>query len=206
MRVLRDNQRRGLSPRVRGNRVLVDSERVLVGSIPACAGEPSWSPSLSIRIRVYPRVCGGTGSPACVSLCILGLSPRVRGNRAAYDGSDRYRGSIPACAGEPSPDTPSCVLSRVYPRVCGGTDAKSFVCELFEGLSPRVRGNLVVHVVPPEIARSIPACAGEPTSCSGITSHTPVYPRVCGGTKTGTDLIATCQGLSPRVRGNPQPE
>ena len=31
----------GLSPRVRGNRIQSASEKVAIGSIPACAGEPS---------------------------------------------------------------------------------------------------------------------------------------------------------------------
>ena len=31
--------------------------------------------------RVYPRVCGGTVHPAGRQALVLGLSPRVRGNR-----------------------------------------------------------------------------------------------------------------------------
>ena len=51
----------GLSPRVRGNRVglLVFLQRG--GSIPACAGEPPVLACAPAVVRVYPRVCGGTG-------------------------------------------------------------------------------------------------------------------------------------------------
>ena len=50
----------------------------------------------------------------------------------------------------------------VYPRVCGGTDGLERVCQGGQGLSPRVRGNLVWRDVDIETIGSIPACAGEP--------------------------------------------
>ena len=130
---------RGLSPRVRGNRHFDQSPHDLA--------------------RVYPRVCGGTEPRG------QGLSPRVRGKPTGLS----RPGSIPACAGEPSfrpksarpgkglsprvrgnrtvniQPTP---VTRVYPRVCGGTDGAS---------SPRA------GVYEVRYPRSIPACAGEPT-------------------------------------------
>ena len=69
---------RGLSPRVRGNRVPHGGEHLPQGSIPACAGEPP------------PDWAAG------------GLSPRVRGNRNGRPGKEGRSGSIPACAGEPN--------------------------------------------------------------------------------------------------------
>ena len=71
----------GLSPRVRGNlhHILVRGQRV--GSIPACAGEPYQIGQEAGLERVYPRVCGGTLTIAKLRSDILGLSPRVRGNR-----------------------------------------------------------------------------------------------------------------------------
>ena len=50
----------GLSPRVRGNRRIQLTSSVVLGSIPACAGEPDLRGVM---------VCPG-----------YGLSPRVRGN------------------------------------------------------------------------------------------------------------------------------
>ena len=99
------NSARGLSPRMRGNlgstyrlRRMNDS-----GSIPAHAGEPSRSCCASILLWVYPRACGGTGSCDRHHRTIPGLSPRMRGNRLAAPSwrRQRYRGSIPAHAGEP---------------------------------------------------------------------------------------------------------
>ena len=159
------------------------SIRYWLRSIPACAGEPRWEPDrrrrpqsglsprvrgnrsyhlkhLTILLKVYPRVCGGTSDlkrltsfdqlngsiPACAGEpwilrrfkdVLPGLSPRVRGNRCS---ANNVRSMI-----------------KVYPRVCGGT-----------------------------MNGSIPACAGEPPATRltvGLTAvQLRVYPRVCGGT------------------------
>ena len=70
------------------------------------------------------------------------------------------------------------------------------------GLSPRVRGNHPGPGAPRKRARSIPACAGEPTSSLGDWIGRRVYPRVCGGTNSYKLLTTYKHGLSPRVRGN----
>ena len=73
------------------------------------------------------------------------------------------------------------------------------------GLSPRVRGNPLVPSVHPVHPGSIPARAGEPMPRRAILSHSPVYPRACGGTNGAARHSRPCWGLSPRVRGNPAP-
>ena len=171
----------GLSPRVRGNRHAGDDGTVQDGSIPACAGEPCYHMPRSARMRVYPRVCGGTRQvrqrPEAVR-----VYPRVCGGTAIGDDPPgMIGGSIPACAGEPLDGATSDRLG-VYPRVCGGTAWTVPRRQPLEGLSPRVRGN------PWRLRReagchgSIPACAGEPLEESTQANQ--------GG------------GLSPRVRGN----
>ena len=112
---------RGLSPRVRGNLVSQKPPTIWVGSIPARAGEPADARDArliggSIPARagepaqalsrpgpyaVYPRACGGTFFRAESALGVLGLSPRVRGNRLVNQPLHRSPGSIPARAGEP---------------------------------------------------------------------------------------------------------
>ena len=52
----------------------------------------------------------------------------------------------------------------VYPRVCGGTTSRRSGCRTTPGLSPRVRGNHVLHDFDGRRCGSIPACAGEPVS------------------------------------------
>ena len=153
---------RGLSPRVRGNRVVGEGKGSDKRSIPACAGEPFESRLPEPIYRVYPRVCGGTTTPLTTAGGGAGLSPRVRGNQDSIDANMAHTGSIPACAGEPSiPRRPerSC---RVYPRVCGGTAAEACDVPAEDGLSPRVRGNLTITDADAIKDGSIPACAGEP--------------------------------------------
>ena len=71
----------GLSPRVRGNHDDPPQTAAVPGSIPACAGEPSVAAVGHHPGEVYPRVCGGTLVLAHPNHGIIGLSPRVRGNR-----------------------------------------------------------------------------------------------------------------------------
>ena len=71
------------------------------------------------------------------------------------------------------------------------------------GLSPRVRGNLLQATRADQRLRSIPACAGEPRPAVLERYPEPVYPRVCGGTRSARLGWSGWAGLSPRVRGNP---
>src|SRR5690606_36053019 len=94
---------------------------------------------------------------------------------------------------------------RDYPRVCGGTTVKPRDHIFVDGLSPRVRGNRPRSCRERSRAGTIPACAGEP-----MENYTPKhlerdYPRVCGGTATATNTVRLLTGLSPLVRGNPNP-
>ena len=171
----------GLSPRVRGNHIEVGRVDVPIRSIPACAGEPQKSTRKGVRRPVYPRVCGGTSASYRKNPPPKGLSPRVRGNRRVLQNLIKIPQSIPACAGEPRTCGRKWRRMTVYPRVCGGTKHKLLRGKSMEGLSPRVRGNLIRI---PSVERwhgSIPACAGEPPP-------------------------PTAARLSPRVRGNPLAE
>ena len=192
----------GLSPRVRGNQLLVVPLSNHPGSIPACAGEPEYLPFISPPGRVYPRVCGGTPAEPEYEVPAMGLSPRVRGNPRRPAGHDIPAGSIPACAGEPRRISTFPNPGKVYPRVCGGTARRRLGREWAAGLSPRVRGNQTVVSTLPDGTRSIPACAGEPALPRRPKSGPAVYPRVCGGTSGGRGPKAAQKGLSPRVRGN----
>ncbi len=192
----------GLSPRVRGNLPRAAQWRGYLGSIPACAGEPRAARKRSLQRRVYPHVCGGTASTYTFGGGNSGLSPRVRGNRCKPAPPPSGRGSIPACAGEPVGRLLFRVAHGVYPRVCGGTNHHSSYRHPNGGLSPRVRGNLLVMRAVPSIRGSIPACAGEPPSCSSRHDRQRVYPRVCGGTLGALVADELIEGLSPRVRGN----
>ena len=193
---------KGLSPRVRGNLAATVVPPPGGGSIPACAGEPMGKPMLSYMCRVYPRVCGGTRAEFRSGFLDKGLSPRVRGNRICTQPERVNLRSIPACAGEPWPLCASETLSRVYPRVCGGTTLNRGKMAIVSGLSPRVRGNPAMTACRSASSRSIPACAGEPWCLLLPVFQCGVYPRVCGGTLSLHSSGVRPYGLSPRVRGN----
>ena len=193
---------RGLSPRVRGNHHVRAHGSLLLGSIPACAGEPRARPPAPGRGGVYPRVCGGTASSRCSAPWATGLSPRVRGNLARECAWCSKKRSIPACAGEPPCGHRGASHFPVYPRVCGGTTYPLTPVASPRGLSPRVRGNQPYLGAARVAEGSIPACAGEPRPADSAAPRSPVYPRVCGGTVLGLLLLMGCTGLSPRVRGN----
>ena len=94
----------------------------------------------------------------------------------------RSHRSIPACAGEPALNSVLLMSPTVYPRVCGGTYTTMDGEVSAGGLSPRVRGNQEVDLLPSERFGSIPACAGEPIDTALYDAIVAVYPRVCGGT------------------------
>ena len=195
----------GLSPRVRGNLHRPLWRGLSAGSIPACAGEPTSSPANGLSWTVYPRVCGGTLWLIIYALAMAGLSPRVRGNLYQARRGSRTSRSIPACAGEPPDVHAASRHSGVYPRVCGGTSARSGTGGSSAGLSPRVRGNLDAEAYWRMRNGSIPACAGEPPHANASGLRPWVYPRVCGGTVPFLAFGIRRAGLSPRVRGNPDP-
>ena len=193
----------GLSPRVRGNFARWSDQARQRGSIPACAGEPRAEGQVNHVSGVYPRVCGGTGVYSTRSFSQHGLSPRVRGNRPGGSGKGNGNRSIPACAGEPPRRQRKRQWKPVYPRVCGGTSARTSPCQELQGLSPRVRGNLANSGCASRWCGSIPACAGEPFLPLAECACQRVYPRVCGGTRPCIPWTRCDTGLSPRVRGNP---
>ena len=192
----------GLSPRVRGNPPLGLAFAGQQGSIPACAGEPGPIQVVMGFDQVYPRVCGGTIAAHRRHYSAEGLSPRVRGNQLNLVGTLRQVRSIPACAGEPIPASLLAQHAAVYPRVCGGTLSGPVPCYPAQGLSPRVRGNRPFAARVSGQRRSIPACAEEPRGCQSCAAVVQVYPRVCGGTETGSPVHCVARCLSPRVRRN----
>ena len=142
-----DSAIRGLSPRLRGNRLRLRQLPERPGSIPAPAGEPGLGSHRGGRLQ--------------------GLSPRLRGNLPCVPGPSYPAGSIPAPAGEPPNATNNTMSPTVYPRACGGTSPASTSASSKGGLSPRLRGNPVPDFVPKSPTRSIPAPAGEPLVSTG---------------------------------------
>jgi hypothetical protein len=95
----------GRSPRERGSRLVGRGEGEGYGSIPAGAGEPRSMPGARSRGRVDPRGSGGAAPGAIPRPSHEGRSPRERGSRRPMGGRADDHGSIPAGAGEPSPQS-----------------------------------------------------------------------------------------------------
>ena len=192
----------GLSPRVRGNPPWFRTSAKEAGSIPARAGEPLTARASTLAEWVYPRACGGTRVLLLRRHLHDGLSPRVRGNPFPHRADSVVTGSIPARAGEPPSTSRRLRRTGVYPRACGGTILTGANMAIATGLSPRVRGNLLVRYQSATFEGSIPARAGEPIMSTIDPSFCRVYPRACGGTAAREIGISQTAGLSPRVRGN----
>ena len=192
----------GPSPRVRGSPHAPSSAHRPSRSIPACAGKPPDSKRMRPWVRVHPRVCGEAFITPTPSLVPWGPSPRVRGSlRGRPCAGSRVR-SIPACAGKPMTHDVILYIKGVHPRVCGEAGRSAFGGSADGGPSPRVRGSPKRFRDPADPLRSIPACAGKPTSSAPISSSSRVHPRVCGEAAHEDDMRQFLKGPSPRVRGS----
>ena len=134
-------------------------------------------------------------------LCGTGLSPRGRGKLPSGLALFCQLRSIPAWAGETDETDDEWDSGRVYPRVGGGNIQQKATALTTTGLSPRGRGKPVRPAVSAELARSIPAWAGETRSRLFAQPFAQVYPRVGGGNNGHCLNARSGVGLSPRGRG-----
>ena len=133
----RGRRRRGLSPRVRGNRGQMLLPGVSTGSIPACAGEPAGVTASEGALGVYPRVCGGTPWRFDSDPCY-----RIRHGNNAAPLATFYQiraGTVQSRSRLFQLLLPS-GKSGGYPRICGETSVLLSTNKSASGLSPRVRG------------------------------------------------------------------
>ena len=133
--------RSGPSPRGRGNRSGKAADRRGCGAIPAWAGEPTSGSQRDDWVWGHPRVGGGTCTTMSGILTCHGPSPRGRGNPAMRDARAVPNGAIPAWAGEPIGAGGDLHRNRGHPRVGGGTIASAPTPWVWQGPSPRGRGN-----------------------------------------------------------------
>ncbi len=196
---------KGPSPPARGSHRRSRLHAETVGSIPACAGEPRRHAGVVARRSVHPRLRGGADECLRVSRGPVGPSPPARGSRRETTMLTIKRGSIPACAGEPTRRAVTRASRRVHPRLRGGagSSASPLICRM--GPSPPARGSHAL--APPRRAPhgSIPACAGEPTGRNSGCRCTGVHPRLRGGAGSRSDARRRPSGPSPPARGSPRP-
>ena len=191
----------GSSPRVRGTGVVDDQAGPRHRFIPACAGNGA-SSGVSVRgMAVHPRVCGERSTVSSITQPVAGSSPRVRGTGPHGRDHRLLRRFIPACAGNGRLLFFCAMSAPVHPRVCGERLAARPRSSVINGSSPRVRGTAGRHVLVHELARFIPACAGNGPTSASPTPRSTVHPRVCGE-RPGVERPGPGNaGSSPRVRG-----
>ena len=132
----------GPSPRVRGSHVGHGRHEHDQRSIPACAGKPAADRYRRSTLGVHPRVCGEACTMPLRDDVESGPSTRVRGSPSSVVSVPGVAGSIPACAGKPSPHPHRQCATRVHPRVCGEARDIDWRAGYIDGPSPRVRGSL----------------------------------------------------------------
>ncbi len=114
-------QERGLSPRLRGNRLQGRARGQGVGSIPALTGKPEMHVFRYWKRWVYPRAYGETLGGVNTVEKLNGLSPRLRGNPARAISATSAARSIPALTGKPDAIFGYGYPNGVYPRAYGET-------------------------------------------------------------------------------------
>ena len=181
-RACRSPFEQGLSPLTRGNRLVSTTQPVLLGPIPAYAGQPRLGAWWPMHQWAYPRLRGATASVQEGGMTCWGLSPLTRGNLAGNGTDALPAGPIPAYAGQPAFAPGSRWALRAYPRLRGATRSRaknilvpwayprlrgatlSACCaaSMSLGLSPLTRGNRRQRGEAGRQAGPIPAYAGQP--------------------------------------------
>jgi len=128
--------------------------------IPARAGNTLLVANQYGLSPVHPRASGEHYQRRYLSDRARGSSPRERGTQHPYHDADALRRFIPARAGNTMALTIGMMESPVHPRASGEHDIAGSVDHDNGGSSPRERGTPLAASHPSEIARFIPARAG----------------------------------------------
>ena len=153
--------------------------------------------------RSIPAYAGDPCAPPQRPRQLDGLSPPTRGIPAPPIAYNQGIGSIPAYAGDPYGVAAHGGVSRVYPRLRGGSPLRTVVYEYRVGLSPPTRGILARRRPQSQRAGSIPAYAGDPYLNANVSPLLWVYPRLRGGSEAVISGGVSDTGLSPPTRGIP---
>ena len=172
----------GLSPLARGNRLMLDSEAINRGPIPARAGQPLKPQPCAQGSGAYPRSRGATCASIAPRHALEGLSPLARGNHSCSALDASAVGPIPARAGQPPHCASHAHGHRAYPRSRGATAWPGSAAGCAGGLSPLARGNRQAHRQALRGQGPIPARAGQPHHSARRCGRIRAYPRSRGAT------------------------
>ena len=131
----------GRSPRARGSRLLLGSQKEIQGSIPAGTGKPPEGSTARPRGGVDPRGHGEAVQTERRFRPPGGRSPRARGSPFRELRAMLRRGSIPAGTGKPTLHVLRLRVAQVDPRGHGEATGRSLSSTPARGRSPRARGS-----------------------------------------------------------------
>ena len=191
----------GSSPRVRGTGIAGHGREAGVRFIPAGAGNRGQSIPTPARAPVHPRGCGEQSTRRSPAPRQSGSSPRVRGTGRFVVVMGQGGRFIPAGAGNSARRSSTRPRRSVHPRGCGEQGLLWASPDCKHGSSPRVRGTVEVVAVDHQVARFIPAGAGNSSASVLPSLMLAVHPRGCGEQVRRSDGPLTRCGSSPRVRG-----
>ena len=150
----------GSSPHARGTPVAPRCTHPNTGIIPACAGNTTLYPNVSVMTWDHPRMRGEHMAKSTNCCKSLGSSPHARGTRLYYGKQLFQQGIIPACAGNTRSASwrpPNC---RDHPRMRGEHMRLLRKPSPPQGSSPHARGTRFRHMPAAHVPGIIPACAG----------------------------------------------
>ena len=151
--------------------------------------------------RDHPRVCGENVVELLVLSCFAGSPPRMRGEPPDdIVASDRH-GITPAYAGRTMCILPLAQRTPDHPRVCGENPSTVSTVIIALGSPPRMRGELIRHVMPCHVLGITPAYAGRTLEGQIVRDDSTDHPRVCGENDAGGLHDVVEEGSPPRMRG-----
>ena len=191
----------GPSPLARGKLSAASVTVPVMGTIPARAGETVQDAAYHTVHGDHPRSRGGNIAGCNFWATHLGPSPLARGKLDVTAVNYDARGTIPARAGETTPQEPRIGPQRDHPRSRGGNAAVRSARPSVLGPSPLARGKLNTGVCFWHLNGTIPARAGETAPNDYIELGTRDHPRSRGGNMPWPKTHYLFQGPSPLARG-----
>ena len=125
----------------------------------------------------------------------------MRGKDPLHIGWLKFPRITPAYAGKSTHSTPSSVLHRDHPRVCGEKKCRVPSGRKVVGSPPRMRGKAISQAPAWDRSGITPAYAGKSPQFFALPLLRGDHPRVCGEKRPTRCALTADRGSPPRMRG-----
>ncbi len=196
-----DQVARGPSPRARGAEIGDVADRVVLGTIPTCAGSSRGPRAAGGVDRDHPHVRGEQSTSLATWTFGRGPSPRARGAGSTRPPARRPRWTIPTCAGSRAGGSAAPARCWDHPHVRGEQNTAQSGLTPAQGPSPRARGAANGHSPHTCTDGTIPTCAGSRLYRQCTMLWWRDHPHVRGEQPAPGRLEDSALGPSPRARG-----